>query len=106
MKCGKLVRDNVCFIIEEEGGTTECRVLTDKEYKCELIKKMHEDTDKYSENCSLDNLANMWEVFRNIIKDSEFKFSDVLRTAMKKREESGSFTNKIYLESFDMNGIE
>jgi predicted house-cleaning noncanonical NTP pyrophosphatase (MazG superfamily) len=101
MECKKLVRDNICFIIESEGGTVNCRILNDDEYKTELIRKMHEETEEYAKDCNLEELADMWEVFRSIIRISGYKFADILRASIKKREEKGGFVDKIYLESFE-----
>ena len=96
MECKKLVRDNICFIIEDEGGVANYRVLSDEEYKKELIRKMHEETDEFAKDKNIEELADMWEVFKNIIKTSGFKFSDILKVAKYKREKKGSFQNKIY----------
>lgn len=102
MECKKLVRDNICFIIEAEGGSVDCRILNDEQYKTELIRKMHEETDEYAKDLNIEELADMWEVYRNIIQQSGYKFNEVLKVAKAKREKKGSFRDKIFLESFEM----
>jgi predicted house-cleaning noncanonical NTP pyrophosphatase (MazG superfamily) len=97
-----VMRDNICFIIEAEGGSVDCKILNNEEYKTELIRKMHEETDEYAKDLNIEELADMWEVYRNIILQSGYKFNEVLKVAKEKREKKGSFRDKIFLNSFEL----
>lgn len=100
-KYNKLVRDNIPDIISGNGEYPVIRVLDDKEYKCELEKKLLEEYNEVIESDSLDRveeLADMYEVICSLAKVEGYSIDDVVNVALKKREKRGAFEDKIYLE--------
>ena len=58
----KLVRDLIPEIVEADGKTCVCEVLSDKEYLCLLDQKLNEELAEYQESKSLEEMADLLEV--------------------------------------------
>lgn len=101
VECKKLVRDRIPEIIVLKGGKPTIDVLNTKDYRTELIKKMHEETDEYAKDRNIYALADMYEVFCAIVKDSGFSMEDVAFIATGKRATNGGFDCKIFMEGYD-----
>ena len=82
----KLVRDNIPDIIENKGEKAITRILSDKEYRVELYKKL------------LEELADVLEVLKSIVELENRNLDDVIEIANTKRLKSGGFSKKIFLE--------
>ncbi len=97
----KLVRDKIPEIIKSNGEKPITRVLTDKEYKAELEKKLNEE---YLEVLSatgkdrLEELADMLEIIRYLAKLENSTLEEVIAIAQEKEHKKGTFENKIFLE--------
>ena len=97
----KLVRDNIPKIIEDKGETPVTRVLSKKEYKEELEKKLYEEYKEVIEandKDRLEELADMLEVIINLAKLEKATLSDVIEIAKNKSNKRGSFEKRIFLE--------
>jgi len=101
VKCEKLVRDKIPEIIQDKNGLPKTRILNKVEYTGELLRKMHEETDEYARDKTVEELADMYEVFCAIVDNSGFKMNQVVARACEKRVTNGAFEKKIYLEGYD-----
>ena len=100
----KLVRNNIPRIIR--GGGNQSVLMR----KCQpdeiipyLIKKLHEETKEFTENVSVEELADIYEVIYALA--NELGGINLLNDTRKKKvEERGSFSEHIILiETTDLN---
>lgn len=64
----KLVRDRIPKIIASDGKTCVCEVLSDEDYPHLLDVKLTEELSKYQESHSLEELADLLEGLRAVVK--------------------------------------
>lgn len=96
----KLVRDNIPNIIESNNEESEIRILNEKEYKIELLKKLKEEYNEVLDSNSdnfLEELADMLEVIDALSKTQGKTLDDILKVKEAKKQSKGSFDKKIYL---------
>ena len=68
----KLVRDKIPEIIMlNEGRSCKTRILNDEEYLLELNKKIQEELKEYLESGEVEELADLEEVLRAILRSEE-----------------------------------
>lgn len=100
----KLIRDNIDDIINNNGKNEHAvtRILTDEEYKIELLKKLNEEFNELI--CALDSgikediieeSADLIEVIRALNDDN---LEEVIRKLEDKRIKKGGFVKRKYLE--------
>jgi predicted house-cleaning noncanonical NTP pyrophosphatase (MazG superfamily) len=97
----KLVRDKIPEIIRKNGGEPVTRVLDEKEYLTELIKKLREEAAEFEADHSIEELADIKEVtiaIREALGIHAGELEDVRR---KKANATGRFRQRIYLERVD-----
>ena len=98
----KLVRDNIPNIIRNNGGNPFVRILSDKEYKEELEKKLLEEYNEVLKATSskdrIEELADMLEIIKSLAELENNTLEDVIEVANVKKLKRGGFSNKIYLE--------
>lgn len=92
----KLVRDKIPEILDEKGVSYEKRIASPEEYKAELIKKLGEEIQEFSEAGDLEELADVVEVIEALKQLPEYSEVEAIR--QKKREERGGFDEKIILK--------
>jgi predicted house-cleaning noncanonical NTP pyrophosphatase (MazG superfamily) len=92
----KLVRDKIPEILDKKGVTYEKRIATPEEFKTELIKKLGEEIEEFSEAGVVEELADVLEVIEalKLLPD----YSDVEAIRQNKRVERGGFDKKIILK--------
>lgn len=93
----KLVRDKILEIIDADGLKPVSRVLSDAEYKQELIKKLGEEYREFCEDPSVDELADIMEVLKALtpLVTTPEELEHVQADKAAKR---GAFNQKIFLE--------
>ena len=98
----KLVRDNIPNIIENNGEKAITRILSDKEYRVELYKKLLEESQEVINSQdtedTLEELADVLEVLKSIAELENRNLDDVIEIANQKRLKRGGFSKKIFLE--------
>lgn len=117
----KLVRDRIPNIIIGKGLSFKARKLDNVEFENELANKLIEEANEVAEKVhwlnhiceqepvsttELDDhlyeiteeLADVLEVYVNLVKSLKIKTSDIERAANLKRVRNGGFEDKIYLE--------
>lgn len=92
----KLVRDKIPEILDQKGVQYEKRIASPEEYKVELIKKLGEEIQEFSEAGDPEELADVIEVIEALKKLPEYFEVESIR--QKKREERGGFDEKIILK--------
>lgn len=98
MRYNKLVRDFIVDIIEATGRTTSWHIATDQEYHQKLKEKLSEEVSEFSENPSLEEMADVFEVITALLKERGWALEDIVALQKKKREEKGGFERRLILE--------
>lgn len=94
----KLVRDKVPEIIRKNGKEPVTRILDDKEYLEELVKKLKEEVAEFEEEHSVEELADIKEVIIAIRETLGIHAGELEDVRRKKADTNGRFKKKIYLE--------
>lgn len=92
----KLVRDKIPEILDGRGVSYEKRIASPEEYRGELIKKLSEEVNEFTEAGDPGELADVLEVIEALRKLPEYRGVEELR--LKKLEERGGFDEKIILK--------
>lgn len=97
----KLVRDKIPDIIAADGKTANTRLLNDKEYLKELIKKLKEEAKEFEAEPSIEELADIKEIIIAIREIMGIHAGELEETRRKKAIKNGRFKKKIFLESVE-----
>ena len=97
----KLVRDRIPEIIEKDGRTCKTIVLSDEECLEYLNKKLLEETNEYLESKHVEELADLEEVLRAILKLRGVNYEDFEKIRNDKAEKRGAFDKKLLLKETD-----
>ena len=98
----KLVRDKIPEEIDKEPGRKcKYRILDDTEYLKELNKKVLEEANEFIEENSIEELGDLMEVIKAIMKLKGYKIEEIKEIMKAKEEKKGIFNNKIFLEYVD-----
>jgi predicted house-cleaning noncanonical NTP pyrophosphatase (MazG superfamily) len=103
---GKLVRDNIPEIIKKENKIPTTRILSNDEYKLELLKKLVEEANevleaKEDENGLIKELGDLLEVIDSTIKAFNLSKEEVLILKDKRKQERGGFDKQIFLKNVE-----
>ena len=98
MKYDKLVRDKIPEIIREAGSDCRIHSAGESELTYYLAKKMQEEVAEFIEDPSVEEAADIYEVFRSLLKMRNLDLSDVIFKAEDKRAERGGFELGIILD--------
>ncbi len=94
----KLVRDKILDIIKQDGKECKYHVAKHEEYKSRLYEKLHEEIDEFINNPCYEEAADIYEVFSSICALHDMTMFQVEVAAVDKRNERGSFRDRIVLE--------
>lgn len=95
---GKLVRDRIPRIIEEHGNIAITHEASLSEYKQQLHAKLVEEVDEYLQSEETEELADILEVIHSLTSLHGIHREQLTWIQTKKREERGSFDDKIILD--------
>lgn len=98
MDYGKLVRDKIPEIIEENGEEPIVRILDDEEYVEALNHKLEEEVGEYLESGDVEELADVLEVIYALLEVEDMDMVYLEKIRKEKRDERGGFEGRIYLE--------
>jgi predicted house-cleaning noncanonical NTP pyrophosphatase (MazG superfamily) len=93
----KLVRDNIPAIIAATGASCETEILSDAEYLRLLDAKLDEELAEYQQSKSLEELADLMEVIRAVVKARGFSLEELEAIRSQKAAQRGGFEEKIFL---------
>lgn len=94
----KLVRDRIPEIIEAEGKTCICKTLSDEDYLHLLDEKLNEELTEYQESKSLEELADLLEVIRAVVKARGWTLEELEELRAGKAAKRGRFEKKLLLQ--------
>lgn len=97
----KLVRDKIPTIIEESGKTCKWHKAGTAEYNLRLFAKMLEEVDEFREDPSVEEAADIYEVFNALLLNWDIDICDVIFCADNKKASRGSFKEGIVLDSVE-----
>lgn len=95
----KLVRDKIPEIIHADGKQAKTRILDEKEYLNELIKKLREEVAEFEENLSIEELADIKEVTIALCEAMNIQADKLEEIRLQKAKTNGRFKNRIFLET-------
>ena len=94
----KLVRDKVPENIIAFGNEPQTRRASEEEYTAELIEKLGEEFREFSEERSLSELADIYDVILSLVSLLEGKKGEFEEVRKKKLDRYGLFEKRIILE--------
>ncbi len=99
----KLIRDRIPEIIEKDGCSYKTRILKQKEYKQELLKKIVEESQEVLETNGnkrelIKEIGDVQEIINYIIKTFNLDKKEIEKIRKKRKKSRGSFDKKIFLE--------
>lgn len=100
----KLVRDRIPEIILKDNELPTTRILDDEEYIKELNRKLQEEVNEYLEEENIEEMVDILEVIRAILKHKGVSYDEIEEKRIKKANKRGAFKEKIYLEKVLQNG--
>ena len=94
----KLVRDRIPEIIKADGNICVTEVLPDDRYLQMLDAKLDEELAEYQESKSLEELADLLEVMRAVVKARGWTWEQLEQVRQEKAAKRGGFEKKILLK--------
>lgn len=94
----KLVRDRIPEIIESDGRKCSTEVLSDDRWLQMLDAKLDEELAEYQESKSLEELADLLEVMRAVVKARGWSWEQLEQVRQEKAVRRGGFEKKILLK--------
>lgn len=94
----KLVRDRIPEIIESDGKTCVTETLSDARYLEMLDAKLTEELSEYQESKSLEELADLLEVLRAVVRARGWTWEELELIRQEKAAKRGGFEKKILLK--------
>jgi predicted house-cleaning noncanonical NTP pyrophosphatase (MazG superfamily) len=79
MKIQKLVRDNIPHKIEQNGEMAITRILDNKQYETEILKKLQEEVSEFIEAKNIEEMSDIREVLIAIEKCFGFDSTEIER---------------------------
>ena len=102
VRYNKLVRDRIPAIIEASGRHCTTEVLTEAAYLSFLDRKLDEELAEYHRDQNLEELADLWEVIRAVVKARGYSLEELENVRAEKERKRGGFEDRILLkEVFD-----
>ena len=94
----KLVRDNIPDIINSDGKDCKYHYAGEEEFKTYLFEKLREELLEFIEKPSVEEAADMYEAFTEILFVHGIQLENVKNYARFKRYERGGFDARVILE--------
>ena len=94
----KLVRDRIPEIIEANGQTCITETLSNEEYLRLLDEKLAEELAEYQASKSLEELADLLEVMRAVVKARGWTLEQLEQLRAEKATKRGRFEKKLMLK--------
>lgn len=94
----KLVRDHIPEIIESDGRKCTMEILPDDRYLQMLDAKLDEELSEYQESKALEELADLLEVMRAVVKARGWSWEQLEQARQEKAVRRGGFEKKILLK--------
>lgn len=95
---GKLVRDKIPQIIQDDGKSPIIRTLPEEDYLQELDKKLNEEVAEYQADKSIEEMADVLEVIYAICEARGHSLEELEQVRKEKSDKRGAFKERIYWE--------
>jgi len=95
----KLIRNGVPAVIRESGREPVVHTATEDEYRAKLYEKLAEEVVELTTSRSLEEAADLQEVFRAICEEEGWSLQEVEEIRLATVKDRGTFSEKIILES-------
>jgi len=99
----KLVRDHIPEIIEADGKICVTETLSDAKYLELLDAKLAEELSEYQESKSLEELADLLEVMRAVVRARGWTWEQLEQVRREKAARRGGFEKKLLLKEVTEN---
>lgn len=103
IKHNKLVRDHIPEIIKADGKTCVTEILPDERYQEMLDAKLTEELSEYQESKPLEELADLLEVMRAVVKARGWTWEQLEQVRADKAAKRGGFEKRILLKEVTEN---
>lgn len=97
-KYDKLIRDRIPEIIKESGKKCIVEKIDDQNIPKYLDKKLKEEVEEYFESGEIEEIADILEVLREIIKYKNISFEKIQKIREDKKTIKGGFSEKLKLK--------
>jgi len=94
----KLIRDRIPEVIEADGKTCMTEILSDEQYVEMLDAKLNEELSEYQESKTLEELADLLEVMRSVIRARGWTWEKLEQVRQEKALQRGGFEKKLLLK--------
>ena len=94
----KLIRDKIPEIIQESGRRCVVELLSDEDFLLYLNRKLLEEVNEYLESNDVEELADLEEVLRAILKAKGVDYDAFDQLRLEKVEKRGAFDKKLLLK--------
>ena len=94
----KLVRDRIPEIIASDGKTCTVEVLSYSRCLQMLDAKLTEELEEYQESKSLEELADLLEVLRAVVRARGWTWAELEQARREKATQRGGFEKKLLLK--------
>src|SRR3989339_1021488 len=92
----KLVRDLIPELIASKGEFCKTHLATPEEFEIKLLEKVLEEAQELKEDHgSIEELADMLEVFEALIELKGYDWEQLRQVQKEKKEKRGGFTKRI-----------
>ena len=98
MKYNKLVRDKIPEYIRKKGGTPVFHIANEAEYWTKLKEKLLEEVKEFSEDETIEEVADILEVIDAICSYKKFSKKKIETVRKKKVRERGKFKDRVILD--------
>ena len=98
MKYNKLVRDKIPEIIKKKGEKCKTHIANVEEYWGKLKEKLQEEIKEFSENETIEEMADILEIIDAVCSYKKFGKGKLESIKKQKAKERGRFKKKIILE--------
>ena len=100
----KLIRDKVFVSMQELGQQVTYHQLSDEDFLPELKRKLLEEANElnFTDKNVGNELADLLEVIDKIRSELKIEPEHLAKLQQKRREKSGGFNDKIYVERLDL----
>ena len=98
MKFDKLVRDKIPEIIKKKGKQVSTHQADQQEYLIKLTDKLQEEVDEFMADQNLEELADILEVIQALCELMGYKYADLEKLRLNKKNDRGGFRQQIILD--------
>ena len=97
----KLIRDKMPMLMKQSNVKFDAKIADNDEFKKLIAEKMQEEVQELMDDKTIEEAADVYEVFLSLIKLWGHDLHDVIAVADDKREARGGFGERVVLIKSD-----